>query len=378
MSEQQDSSALDAESGARGEDPQTRIQHERDRERKLPQETVASLIAERLDVRDDEEAIRTRIHQLVRTFGRTQALSLCTQVIASEVQENVGKPEQFFVLVEAKGIPKQQRRWQDDKTRQKTRDPEREHKPDDEGDTVAQMIAEQLDEKLWTARHMILLSVHVLGVETALALLQETQDKEAAGGIMLPDGSRRRTPGGVYFLLVKQATSAGQQQQIFGHVVGTPRGERVVPQTPPQAPPAPPMFSWSERHPILQEADKEKGEIRTVKITLIGRPKTVVERGQCFVMSMQQGPTIPSLPKGLPLPPKVEATIYTVYIASKQWRKVTEALKDQADVLIVEGWPMMDTKEGRIAVFANSVTTKNLQIAQKQAPLSLSTQKQNE
>jgi len=337
-------------------------QHARDEERKLPQETVASLSAERLGVRGDDEALRPRLHHLVQTFGRTQALALCDQILASEEQKNGEKPEQFFALIEAKGRLKP-RPWQT------PRPPLDSHSrpPTNQENITALMIAEQVGEKQWAVRQLISRSVSVLGIQTVLSLLQETHIREADGGMMLPDGSRRRTPGGVYFFLVKQAADAAQQKQIFGYVSQGTRGTPPPPQTQPQASTAPPAFSWLQRHPIVQETDEGKGKVHTVKITLIGRPGTVVERGQCVVTSMQQGPTIPSLPKGLPLPPKVEATTYTVYIASKHWRKVTEALGDLEDVLIVEGWPMMDTKEHRIAVFANTVTTRKLQIAQKQA-----------
>ncbi len=102
-----------------------------------------------------------------------------------------------------------------------------------------------------------------------------------------------------------------------------------------------------------------------MKITLIGRPGKVIDRGTCVVTTMQTT-KIPSLPKGLPTPPDASTT-YTVYIASKQWRRVEEALKDQEDVLIVEGFPQIDTQTSSIAVFATNTTTKKLQMAQRQA-----------
>ncbi len=48
--------------------------------------------------------------------------------------------------------------------------------------------------------------VRQLGAETALALVEEALAVEAQGGMLLPDLSRRRTLGGVFFVLVKFRT----------------------------------------------------------------------------------------------------------------------------------------------------------------------------
>ena len=57
--------------------------------------------------------------------------------------------------------------------------------------------------------------VRVLGDQTALALLEETQRIEQNGGMLLPDGSRRRTPGGVFFFLARQKLSQADKLAIF-------------------------------------------------------------------------------------------------------------------------------------------------------------------
>ncbi len=44
-----------------------------------------------------------------------------------------------------------------------------------------------------------------IGLDFALEKLQQTEQIEAQGGMMLLDNSRRRTKGGVFFFLVKQA-----------------------------------------------------------------------------------------------------------------------------------------------------------------------------
>ena len=75
----------------------------------------------------------------------------------------------------------------------------------------------------------------------------------------------------------------------------------------------------------------------------------------------------PALPKGLPELPSQESTIYLVYIATKQWRKVEESIQNPEDKLIIEGYPYNDKKMGVIGVLKQSVTTVNLQRAPRDA-----------
>src|ERR1700694_152526 len=79
------------------------------------------------------------------------------------------------------------------------RQDKQEHKPTP--NMVATMIADRLGETVIGARAQIKRIVQVLGRSQALALLEETLRVEENGGIMVPDGSRRRTPGGVFFHL---------------------------------------------------------------------------------------------------------------------------------------------------------------------------------
>ena len=57
--------------------------------------------------------------------------------------------------------------------------------------------------------------VRVLGEEGALALLNETQEVEKAGGMLLADGTRRRSPGGVYFQLARRKLPPEEKKIIF-------------------------------------------------------------------------------------------------------------------------------------------------------------------
>ncbi|XP_046633017.1 phosphorylated adapter RNA export protein-like [Daphnia pulicaria] len=65
---------------------------------------------------------------------------------------------------------------------------------------VAQDIALKLHEE---KMDLILRVVEILGKEITIKLFYETQETENDGGIMVADGSRRRTPGGVFLYLLR-------------------------------------------------------------------------------------------------------------------------------------------------------------------------------
>ena len=73
-----------------------------------------------------------------------------------------------------------------------------------------------------------------------------------------------------------------------------------------------------------------------------------------------------SLPRGVPPLPE-QPTLYTVYIAARQWRRIEQALQaDPTDELLVEGAAAFDPQIGGITVHATSATTR-LTAARKHA-----------
>lgn len=80
------------------------------------------------------------------------------------------------------------------------------------------------------------------------------------------------------------------------------------------------------------------------------------------LLGLRASSQVPALPKGLPVPAEASTT-YAVYIAQKQWKKVEEALRHPEDILIAEGYPMLDQETGTIAVFVSCATTTFLQAA---------------
>ena len=76
-------------------------------------------------------------------------------------------------------------------------------------------LAAALGETAPTALGQLRRIVQTLGPERVRHVLAQAQAQEAAGGLMLPDGSRRRTPGGVFFRLVRDQSTPAQRRRIW-------------------------------------------------------------------------------------------------------------------------------------------------------------------
>lgn len=85
---------------------------------------------------------------------------------------------------------------------------------DDSDERVVDEIAHRLMEP---KKDLIERVVRVIGKKKAIELLSETATIEQTGGLYTVDGSRRRTPGGVYLNLLKNTPSIsdGQVKEIF-------------------------------------------------------------------------------------------------------------------------------------------------------------------
>jgi len=229
---------------------------------------------------------------------------------------------------------------------------------------LAAGIAEGLREWATGARRRIGQIVRTVGAARAEVLFTQAQAVEAAGGLRTDDGSRRRTPGGVFFHLVRVGVTDAERLAIWGRVVGG-GSEAAAGSVPPR--PAPPLLEPWDAVAVAAVAAltvAEMGGATSVKITVVGRPGKVVERDAVVAVAVVST-GVPSLPKGLPTPAAAR-TRYIVLIPRKQWAKAAAALTDPNDVLIAEGYPALEERfAGAITVYATRVTTKRLQAAQK-------------
>lgn len=318
------------------------------------QSETAVMIADQLEEKDERR--RRYIISLVRILGRTQAREYCAETLEhSTLAESEGrtKSEIFFELACTKGKPKPG----------KVLKPFQEHPKLPSRREMAKKIAERLNETKVHALQQIHHIVWALGIVQAWALTLEALEIDEGEGMMVPDGSRRRTVGGVFFYLAYTKGVPEPEKELKRLLPKKPRTDQAEEQKEAIPRPVPVIaLSWQDRIEAISEAEQRKGNA-TVKITLVGRPGKIVDRGQCII-TVVEASKVPALPKGVPVPPTL-STRYTVYIASKQWKKVAESIQDPEDVLIVEGFPSLDAQVKAIAVFATNVSTKKLQIAQK-------------
>ncbi len=92
---------------------------------------------------------------------------------------------------------------------------------------LIQGIASELSETTDVAQMLIKRIVRTLGEERTHELVRHAKVVEEQGGMMLPDGSRRRTLGGVFFKLAKEQTTPEERGRIW-----LPKNRRPKPAAP--------------------------------------------------------------------------------------------------------------------------------------------------
>lgn len=226
---------------------------------------------------------------------------------------------------------------------------------------VAWQIANALGEKDRVPRTQIFKIVKICGSEQALSWLAEAQAIEAAGGMLTADGTRRRTPGGVYFAHVRDSLYRAGRRNVARQIFWKPRNTMPSSSPPAEASPEPvPPAQWSERGAWVTEVRADVGKATSVKVTIIGRPARVVERPGFVLFQLTHDGALPTLPKGLPVPDTPPATTYMVYVGAKQWRGVAQAIAAPDDALVIEGVQWYDPEFEAIVVMAMKTSTKAL------------------
>ena len=224
--------------------------------------------------------------------------------------------------------------------------------------------------------------LHALGPEPTKALVQEALTIHRGHGMLVENGTRKRTAGGIFFYLARQQMSAEAWQRIHPYHSRSqpkpfhrqpPKSAQPVPAdqaqaaalpTPkPQPTPAPvpaPALTLDEMIELAKTL--KEGPAMTTMIKLIGRPGQLKTSGKCVLFTLQSE-KVPALPAGLP--PVEPGTRYLVIVASKQWNKVAPALEADPEArFLIEGYPTH--QKDFIAVEAQSC-----KLLSKQAPATL-------
>ena len=92
------------------------------------------------------------------------------------------------------------------------------------GETLAAILQEP---KVPLLRQVL----RTLGQDRCAAILADTLTSEANGGMLTKDGTRRRTPGGVFFQLVKERATPKERHRLFDTPM--PRHQQTPPSTQP-------------------------------------------------------------------------------------------------------------------------------------------------
>jgi len=232
---------------------------------------------------------------------------------------------------------------------------------------IVDEIATQLGETEEEPIRQIRRAVRILGEHRIRTVVARALDVEAAGGMMRADGSQKRSLGGVFFILMRDDIGRKDFYRIFKG------GQHQRPGTTDTRPrPVPVPFDWTTFGVAATEAMSSAGEATTVKLTVIGRPGKIVERGDVALVAMRSEKA-PSLPKDVPAPPSPQ-TDYMVLVGMKQWRKVAEALAaDPADKVIMEGYPTIQPDVAGITVYVTSATTTGIQAGKRAAQTATTT-----
>jgi hypothetical protein len=179
------------------------------------------------------------------------------------------------------------------------------------------------------------------GEPLAREIAEATLALERNGGMMTMDGTRRRTPCGVFFELVRRRVSA---EDLFFIRNGRTRSEKGDTSAMP----------WSDRLAAAQEARAKSGEVSAVSMMIVGTPTRITSKDGFVLVTIEQK-DIPPLPRGLPALPSA-VTTFLVGVARSQWRIVERFVKN-GEPLIASGYPLPDETKGRVVVYAMRVDT---------------------
>ena len=124
-------------------------------------------------------------------------------------------------------------------------------------------IAAQFGETERIPRATIWRCVRIIGPERTQAFVAQALEVEANGGMLIPDGSTRRTLGGIFFYLVRTQVTDDEAMQINRawrwHQWKQRQPIKPNATTAALAPLLLPPFVWDEAAPLIAELTAQAG-----------------------------------------------------------------------------------------------------------------------
>ena len=228
-------------------------------------------------------------------------------------------------------------------------------------DVMDTRTAPQLAEALHEPNTALLAKVlRVLGQARCSAILTAALTAEARGGMLTKDGTRRRTPGGTVFQLVRDHCTKEERARLF------PSVPSKTPQRPgPSAQPAHPV--QPDATPLALSLDLWKGltpmsVTATLKLVLRDLPDTR-ESGGVVYMAFQNEPR--GLPQGLSL----ESGPLYLSAPVKQWKTACS----KAEQIRTTGTPALLIVEAHVSTKDGALVgvVKGVQVVEGKAPARL-------
>ncbi len=190
------------------------------------------------------------------------------------------------------------------------------------------------------------------GAHFAYFMVEMAEDIHRDGLMMVADGSRSRTLGGVFFNIVRAGVSYRLRHEIFP---AQDVKEKLVKHD--LYLKNFPVFNWEDRvNDLAPIFDKPAGEVKSVHIVLRGNPKHVETRQDMVVFRMNFDPSQLDLqlPRGIP-PVPTDPTPYIVYVTMRQWKKSIAKSVAKGQAIMVDGTCVLDPVLKAIVVYARGV-----------------------
>jgi hypothetical protein len=183
-------------------------------------------------------------------------------------------------------------------------------------------------------------------------LVTETLRTEASGGLLTADGTRRRTPGGTCFRVVRHQGSTQERAQLLPYQAAKPAPQQPQPARPDAAPLLLTLALWQGLTPRTVAA--------TVKLVRRDLPETRERHG---LVSM----AFPNAPRGLPKGITLASGPLSLSAPVQQWHAAVTTAEQRR----TGGTPALLMVEAHVSTMAGALVgvVKGGQVVEGKAPV---------